>query len=204
MVPKIWTRQFAAVLSQGSRRAITISAVLEGGPIDTQVSQAKPWEKLAVVVGNALGAKGAKSCAPMRCGARVEELGADLYNRLGYFERGSSRCRRWLVEKRCSRPAGAGTPHRRTCATDREKDGDGRSHTGDVVRVSGVHPPGARRTPFYIRGNRRHRNVSGGEFANPEELGLWVDRLAEKTALSRSLPPERSLDRLPRGHQRYS
>ena len=72
---------------------------LDGGPIDTQVSQAKPWEKLAVVVGNALGAKGAKILRTDEVRRTREEMGADLYNSLGYFEKGIESLRRLLVEK---------------------------------------------------------------------------------------------------------
>jgi hypothetical protein len=72
---------------------------LDGGPIDTGVSQAKPWEKLAVVVGNALGTKGAKIVRTDEVRRTREEMGADLYNRLGYFEKGIESLRRLLVEK---------------------------------------------------------------------------------------------------------
>jgi nitrile hydratase subunit beta len=72
---------------------------LDGGPIDTGVSQAKPWEKLAVVVGNALGAKGAKVICTDEVRRMREEIGADLYNSLGYFEKGIESLRRLLVEK---------------------------------------------------------------------------------------------------------
>jgi nitrile hydratase subunit beta len=72
---------------------------LDGGPIDTDVTQAKPWEKLAVVVGNALGAKGAKVIRTDEVRRTREEMGADLYNRLGYFEKGIESTRRLLVEK---------------------------------------------------------------------------------------------------------
>ena len=56
---------------------------LDAGPIDTDVTQAKPWEKLAVVVGNALGPKGAKVVRTDEVRRACEEMGADLYNRLG-------------------------------------------------------------------------------------------------------------------------
>jgi hypothetical protein len=72
---------------------------LDGGPIDTDVTQAKPWEKLAVVVGNALGAKGAKVIRTDEVRRTREEMGADLYNRLGYFEKGIESTCRLLVEK---------------------------------------------------------------------------------------------------------
>ena len=72
---------------------------LDAGPIDTEVTQAKPWEKLAVVVGNALGAKGAKIVRTDEVRRVREEMGAELYNRLGYFEKGIESLRRLLVEK---------------------------------------------------------------------------------------------------------
>jgi nitrile hydratase subunit beta len=72
---------------------------LHGGPIENDVTEAKPWEKLAVVVGNALGAKGAKLVCTDEVRRTREEMGADLYNRLGYFEKGIESLRRLLVEK---------------------------------------------------------------------------------------------------------
>ena len=72
---------------------------LDGGPIDTAVTEAKPWEKLAVVIGNALGAKGAKLVCTDEVRRTREEMGADLYNRLGYFEKGIESLKRLLVEK---------------------------------------------------------------------------------------------------------
>ena len=72
---------------------------LDGGPIETHVTQAKPWEKLAVVVGNALGAKGAKLVCTDEVRRTREEMGVDLYNRLGYFEKGIESLRRLMVEK---------------------------------------------------------------------------------------------------------
>ena len=72
---------------------------LGGGPIVTEVTEAKPWEKLAVVVGNALGAKGAKLVCTDEVRRTREEMGADLYNRLGYFEKGIESLRRLMVEK---------------------------------------------------------------------------------------------------------
>ena len=46
---------------------------------------------------------------------------------------------------------------------------------GDVVRVALVHPPGHRRTPFYIRGKQGVIERVCGEFHNPEELGYGFD-----------------------------
>ena len=70
---------------------------LDAGPINADVTQAKPWEKLAVVVGNALG--GAKVVCTDEVRRTREEMGVDLYNRLGYFEKGIESLRRLLVEK---------------------------------------------------------------------------------------------------------
>jgi len=72
---------------------------LDGGPIEVVVTEAKPWEKLAVVIGNALGAKGAKLVCTDEVRRTREEMGADLYNRLGYFEKGIESLKRLLVEK---------------------------------------------------------------------------------------------------------
>jgi nitrile hydratase subunit beta len=72
---------------------------LDAGPIDTDVTQAKPWAKLAVAISNALGAKGAKVVCTDEVRRTREEMGADLYNRLGYFEKGIESLRRLLLEK---------------------------------------------------------------------------------------------------------
>ena len=42
---------------------------------------------------------------------------------------------------------------------------------GDSVLVTRVHPPGHRRTPFYVRGKIGVIERSCGEHLNPEELG---------------------------------
>jgi len=72
---------------------------LDGGPIDTEVTQAKPWEKLSVVLGNALGQKGKRMICTDEVRRTREEMGAELYNRLGYFEKGIESLRRLLIEK---------------------------------------------------------------------------------------------------------
>jgi hypothetical protein len=72
---------------------------LDGGPIEMDVTQAKPWEKLSVVVGNALGAKGAQVTRTDEVRRTREEMGAELYNRLGYFEKGIESLQRLLLEK---------------------------------------------------------------------------------------------------------
>jgi len=52
--------------------AITIFGGLDGGDRDRRYGS-KAWEKLAVVVGNALGAKGASLYAPTRSDARAKK-----------------------------------------------------------------------------------------------------------------------------------
>ena len=51
---------------------------------------------------------------------------------------------------------------------------------GDVVQVALVHPPGHRRTPFYIRGKKGVIERVCGEFPNPEELGYGFDGTPNK------------------------
>lgn len=53
--------------------------------------------------------------------------------------------------------------------------------TGDPVRVLKTHPPGHRRTPFYIRGKTGVIERVCGDFANPEELAYGFDGTPKKT-----------------------
>ena len=52
---------------------------------------------------------------------------------------------------------------------------------GDPVRVIDSHPPGHRRTPYYIRGKVGEIERVCGEFPNPEELAYGFDGLPKKT-----------------------
>ena len=52
---------------------------------------------------------------------------------------------------------------------------------GDRVRVIRTHPPGHRRTPYYIRGKTGEIERVCGEFRNPEELAYGFDGLPKKT-----------------------
>jgi hypothetical protein len=72
---------------------------LDYGSVDPRVTDARPWEKLSIVVGNALGMNGAKVIRSDETRRTREELGEQLYNELGYFERGIESMRRLLVEK---------------------------------------------------------------------------------------------------------
>ena len=51
---------------------------------------------------------------------------------------------------------------------------------GDRVSVLRVHPPGHRRTPYYVRGKQGVIERACGEFRNPEELGHGFDGLPRK------------------------
>ena len=72
---------------------------LKLGPVDPHVTEANPWEKLSIVVGNTLGVNGAGVIRTDETRRTREELGEQLYNELGYFERGIESLRRLLVEK---------------------------------------------------------------------------------------------------------
>ncbi len=72
---------------------------LPAGPIEQDMTETRPWEKLSVVLGNSLGLKGAKLVRTDEVRRTREELGVDLYNELGYFERGTASLATLLVEK---------------------------------------------------------------------------------------------------------
>jgi hypothetical protein len=72
---------------------------LSGGPVDPAVTNAKPWEKLSIVLGYALGAKGKGLICTDEVRRTREEMGVELYNKLGYFEKGIESMRRLLIEK---------------------------------------------------------------------------------------------------------
>ena len=72
---------------------------LESGTVDPKVTEARPWEKLSVVVGNAIGRRGTKVISTDEVRRSREEMGVELYNELGYFERGIAATKRLLVEK---------------------------------------------------------------------------------------------------------
>lgn len=70
-----------------------------GGPIDSRVTEAKPWEKLSVALGNALGSGGKKVICTDETRRSREQMGEQLYNELGYFEKGVEATSRLLIEK---------------------------------------------------------------------------------------------------------
>jgi hypothetical protein len=72
---------------------------LPAGAVPLEVTEARPWEKLSVVVGNVLGATGARLIRTDEVRRTREEMGVELYNELGYFEKGIESLSRLLVEK---------------------------------------------------------------------------------------------------------
>jgi hypothetical protein len=73
---------------------------LDYGPVDPKVSEARPWEKLAVVLlSYSINKTGTKLISVDEVRRSREEMGEKLYNELGYFERGIEATRRLLVEK---------------------------------------------------------------------------------------------------------
>lgn len=72
---------------------------LPAGTVDKALTQARPWEKLSVVVGNALGSRGANIMRVDEVRRMREEMGVHLYNELGYFEKGIEATRRLMIEK---------------------------------------------------------------------------------------------------------
>ena len=70
-----------------------------GGPIELEITTAKPWEKLSVAIGNALGKGGKKVICTDETRRSREQMGEQLYNELGYFEKGIEATSRLLIEK---------------------------------------------------------------------------------------------------------
>jgi hypothetical protein len=72
---------------------------LNYGPIDPEVTEIKPWEKLSTAVSNALGAGGRKIFVTDESRRAREQMGEPLYSDLGYFERATECMKMILVEK---------------------------------------------------------------------------------------------------------
>ncbi|MGE0628773.1 MAG: hypothetical protein AB7O43_13180 [Hyphomicrobiaceae bacterium] len=72
---------------------------LPAGPIETGMTETRPWEKLSIVIGNALGSKGANLARTDEVRRKREEIGVEIYNELGYFERGAESLSKLLIEK---------------------------------------------------------------------------------------------------------
>jgi nitrile hydratase subunit beta len=78
---------------------------LPAGPVETGLTETRPWEKLSIVLGNVLGASGAKRIRTDEVRRKREEIGVEVYNELGYFERGTESLTRLLTEKGLIEPA---------------------------------------------------------------------------------------------------
>lgn len=53
-------------------------------------------------------------------------------------------------------------------------------NVGERVRIKNTHPPGHRRTPFYVRGKVGVVERYCGNFKNPEELAYGFDGLPKR------------------------
>lgn len=72
---------------------------LPGGPVPLELTEARPWEKLSIVISNALGQRGAKVICTDETRRTREEMGVKLYNESGYFARGTEALTAILLEK---------------------------------------------------------------------------------------------------------
>ncbi len=72
---------------------------LPAGEVETSVSEPRPWEKLSVVLSNVLGLSGKKLITVDETRRTREEMGVELYNELGYFERNTQALYAVLTEK---------------------------------------------------------------------------------------------------------
>jgi hypothetical protein len=72
---------------------------LKAGEVEPLVTQTRPWEKLSVALANILGPGGTKVIRVDEVRRKREEIGVELYNELGYFERGTESLCRLLIEK---------------------------------------------------------------------------------------------------------
>ena len=71
---------------------------LEAGPIDREEHDRAPWEKRVDALMVLLGRRKILSVDELRRG--IEELGAEAYDRLGYYERWMASMTNLLLEKR--------------------------------------------------------------------------------------------------------
>ena len=72
---------------------------LPAGAIERDMTETRPWEKLSIVLGNSIGASGAKVVRTDEVRRKREEIGVETYNELGYFERGAESLTKLLIEK---------------------------------------------------------------------------------------------------------
>jgi len=72
---------------------------LGGGTVDLTATEARPWEKLSVVLANLICSGDTRKFTVDEIRRSREEMGEQLYNELGYFELGIEALRRLLAEK---------------------------------------------------------------------------------------------------------
>ena len=72
---------------------------LAAGPIELDMTETRPWEKLSIAIGNALGSRGANLARTDEVRRKREEIGVEIYNELGYFQRGAESLSKLLIEK---------------------------------------------------------------------------------------------------------
>ena len=72
---------------------------LPAGAVPLELSEARPWEKLSIVLSNAMGQRGAKVICTDETRRTREEMGVKLYNESGYFARGTEAFAAILLEK---------------------------------------------------------------------------------------------------------
>lgn len=72
---------------------------LAAGPVPQELTEARPWEKLSIVLSNALGTRGSKVICTDETRRSREEMGVQLYNETSYFARGTEALTLLLLEK---------------------------------------------------------------------------------------------------------
>ncbi len=72
---------------------------LAAGEVDISSTETRPWERLSVALANILGPSGSRVVRVDEVRRKREEIGVELYNELGYFERGTESLCRVLIEK---------------------------------------------------------------------------------------------------------
>jgi hypothetical protein len=70
---------------------------LPAGPVETEAHQVTFWEKQIDALRSLIGAKGLVSTDENR--RYIEELGHDVYDRLGYYERWTAALSRQMVDR---------------------------------------------------------------------------------------------------------
>jgi nitrile hydratase len=167
-----------------------------------------PWEKRVDALMMLLSARDRRLLTVDELRRNIEDLGAQAYDALGYYERWMHSIAQTLLQRgvlsieeiahalsgdaqshggaRVATAAGAA----QTGVTPDEGDpraGIGRAPVpprfavGDRVRVRDCDPPGHVRTPWYCRGRSGVVERICGAFANPEELAYARDGLPLRT-----------------------